>query len=131
VTATTDTGVAVADECRPDVERIVAALPGQDLLPRKEGELAFSAPWEIRVFALAVAAHRDGRFAWPEFQGRLVEAIARWESADPAERASWSYYREWLSGLEALLLERELVDAGELDARTDEYLHGVRDPKHH
>ncbi|WP_177212658.1 nitrile hydratase accessory protein [Geodermatophilus ruber] len=131
MTDVTGTGGRVEEDCRPDVERIVADLPGQDLLPRKEGELAFSAPWEIRAFALAVAAHRDGRFSWPEFQGRLVAAIDRWERADPAERASWSYYREWLQGLESLLLERGLVDADELDARTHEFLHGVRDPKHH
>lgn len=126
-----DTAVTEADDCRSDVERIVTDLPGQHLLPREKGDLSFSAPWEIRAFALAVAAHRDGRFAWPEFQARLVAGIARWEAADPTERSSWSYYREWVGTLESLLLDRGLVDAGELDARTSEYLDGVRDPKHH
>ncbi|MCU1608054.1 MAG: nitrile hydratase b-subunit [Modestobacter sp.] len=124
-------GTTTDDDCRPDVEQIVASLPGQPLLPREDGDIAFSAPWEIRAFALAVAAHRDGRFAWPEFQERLIGGISRWEGTDPAERGNWSYYREWLEGLESLLVDRQLVDPAELDERTHEYLHGVRDPKHH
>lgn len=80
---------------------------------------------------LGVAAACDGRFAWPEFQERLVTAIAAWEGSDPDERTAWSYYREWLDGLESLLLERELVDPDALAARTEEYLGGARDPQHH
>lgn len=118
-------------DCRPEVERLVGDLPDAGLHPRESGELSFSAPWELRVFALGVAAARDGRFAWPEFQERLVTAIAAWEASDPDERTAWSYYREWLDGLESLLLERELVDPDALAARTEEYLGGARDPQHH
>jgi nitrile hydratase accessory protein len=118
-------------DCRPEVERLVEGLADSGLLPRESGELSFSAPWEIRVFAIAVAASRDGRFPWSEFQERLVGAIADWEDAGPDEQADWSYYREWLHGLEALLLERALVDPEVLAARTQEYLGGARDPKHH
>ncbi len=123
--------VAHANDCRPAVERVVAALPEGDLVPRQEGEISFSAPWELRAFAVAVAAHLDGRFEWSEFQRELVTAIEAWEQTPPEERDEWSYYREWLRALERLALERGLVTQEDVEERTAEYLGGPRDPKHH
>jgi nitrile hydratase accessory protein len=123
--------LAEVKDCRPAVERVVAELPEAALVPREEGEISFSAPWELRAFSVAVAAHLDGRFEWPEFQQELVAAIATWEQTPPAERVEWSYYREWVRALETLVLERGLVSEAEVEERTAEYLGGVRDPKHH
>lgn len=115
---------------RRAVERRLADLPGAGKIPRKEGELAFDAPWQVRAVGVAVELHNQGHFPWPAFQSELAGAIAEWEQMSPAERGDWSYYRSWMEALEALAIEQGLVDRRELDEHTEEFLSGKRDPKH-
>ena len=64
-------------------------------LPRRNGELAFDAPWQSRVFALAAAVvdHAFGGDREP-FRQQLVNAIA----AEPSR----PYWESWTAALEAL-----------------------------
>jgi hypothetical protein len=55
-----------------DIDREIANMQGATALPRKNGELIFSEPWEGRVFAMAVALHDEGTFPWEEFRHRLT-----------------------------------------------------------
>jgi len=71
------------------------SLPGLDL-PRRNGELAFDAPWQSRMFALA-AAVVDQAFGGDRepFRRELVKAIA----AEPGR----PYWESWTAALEALV----------------------------
>jgi len=71
------------------------SLPGLDL-PRRNGELAFDAPWQSTVFALAAAVieHALGGDREP-FRQQLIKAIA----ADPGR----PYWESWTTALEALV----------------------------
>ena len=72
-------------------------LPLSDLdLPRRNGELAFDAPWQSTVFALAAAviAHAFDGDREP-FRQQLIRAIA----AEPAR----PYWESWTAALEALV----------------------------
>ena len=100
----------------PD-ERI-AQMDGPAALPRKNGELVFDAPWEGRIFGLAVALSDRRVYDWGDFRTRLVDEIA--------VDAESAYYESWLAAFEKLLLARGLLDRAELDARTDEYASGMR-----
>jgi nitrile hydratase accessory protein len=93
--------------------------------PRSNGELVFAAPWESRVFAMAVSMAESGQFAWEEFRGHLVERIAAWEQEAAGE---WSYYECWLDALERLVVERGIAGAGALDERAEAL--GLRPPGH-
>jgi len=64
-------------------------------LPRRNGELAFDAPWQSRVFALAAAVvdHAFGGDREP-FRQQLIRAIA----AEPGR----AYWESWTAALEAL-----------------------------
>jgi nitrile hydratase accessory protein len=93
-------------------ERVVD-MEGSVALPRRNGELVFDAPWESRAFGLAVALHERGAFEWPEFQSRLAEAVAH--SGDGP------YYRSWVAALERLLLDKGLLERGQLEARAAEF----------
>ena len=64
-------------------------------LPRRNGELAFDAPWQSRVFALAAAVvdHAFGGDREP-FRQQLISAIA----AEPGR----PYWESWTAALEAL-----------------------------
>ena len=65
-------------------------------LPRRNGELAFDAPWQSRVFGLA-AAVIDHAYAGDRepFRQQLIEAIA----AEPGR----PYWESWTAALEALV----------------------------
>lgn len=99
------------------VERVLGELGGTGALPRREGELAFEEPWQIRALALAVAAHDQGRFPWPDFQARLIAAIQDWEETPAKERSDWEYYRHWVRALETLVTDAGLAEPGEIERR--------------
>jgi len=65
-------------------------------LPRRNGELAFDAPWQNKVFGLAVAVV-DQAFGGDRepFRQQLIKAIA----AEPGR----PYWESWTAALEALV----------------------------
>ena len=65
-------------------------------LPRRNGELAFDAPWQTTVFALAAAVveHAFGGDREP-FRQQLIAAI----TAEPGR----PYWESWTTALEALV----------------------------
>lgn len=113
---------------REVVEKLLAELPSGGQIPRERGEAAFDAPWELRALALGVAAHEAGRYGWPDFQRELIHAINLWESA--AAHQEWRYYDRWLAALESLLADDGVVDAAELNERTQVLLSTPRDAEH-
>jgi nitrile hydratase accessory protein len=106
---------------KPDAR--IGQMDGPAALPRANGELVFAAPWEGRAFGVAVALSEQGLYPWRAFRDRLVAEIA---AADAAGTPS-GYYERWLAALEQLSIERGLITAAELDARTAEYASGQRD----
>ena len=94
--------------------------------PRENGELAFEAPWESRLFGLTMALVEAGRLDWEAFRERLIAAVAAWErrATGGAERFSataprepWDYWQRWREALEAALAAEDLVSRPEIDAR--------------
>jgi nitrile hydratase accessory protein len=96
-------------------------------VPRRNGELVFAAPWEGRIFGLAVALSENRAFAWDDFRDHLVAEIAAAEEHGDDS----SYYERWLASFERLLLDTGVLTADELDARTAEYAAGVYDEHEH
>jgi nitrile hydratase accessory protein len=76
--------------------------------PRSNGELVFAAPWESRIFGLTLALLDAGHFQWPEFQGRLIEAIARHEATLGDD--GYQYYACWLDAFRALATDKGWLD---------------------
>jgi len=79
----------------------VALMDSETALPRDNGELVFSAPWEARAVALAVALVDRLGLPWDAFRQRLIASIAD----DPDRR----YYESWAVALEALLITQGLA----------------------
>ncbi|MDE2850536.1 MAG: nitrile hydratase accessory protein [Acidobacteriota bacterium] len=84
--------------------------------PRSNGELAFSAPWESRLFGLTMALVEAGRLDWEAFRGRLIGAIAAWEGA--ARDEEWNYWQCWQEAFEDSLEAAGLVATPEIDRLT-------------
>jgi len=68
----------------------------------EDGEPAFHADWEARVYALAKVLQQRGLFNGDQ----LRDAIER---LPPAEYLAASYYERWLGAVELLLTEQGLL----------------------
>ena len=100
-------------------ERLDEILPAEGAAapPRANGEFVFETPWESRIFGITVALYEAERFAWPDFQARLIAVIAQQEAA--GESHYWGAWLDafrglaeahgWLSGDELAALESELA----------------------
>ena len=87
-------------------------MTGAAALPRRNGELAFEAPWQGRAFGMALAVVERLALPWTEFQRRLIDEIGTHPDAP--------YWECWLGALERLVVERGVVSGEELDrARPD------------
>jgi nitrile hydratase accessory protein len=115
---------------RRAVERLVQELPAAEQIPRREGELSFREPWEVRTLGLVVQMHEAGHFAWSEFQAALIEVIGEWEAMADDERPPWSYYACWQQAAERLVARSDFVTPDEFDQRAEEFLSGKRTPPH-
>ena len=110
-----------------DARRRVEALVRE--LPVSSGGRAFDQPWELRAFAVAVAAYHAGQYEWSEFQLSLSDSIRRWENGDGRE--PWSYYEHWLEALETVLAGNGVLADASLDERTRTTLATPRNTGHH
>lgn len=89
--------------------------------PRRNGELVFQAPWERRIFGIAMALHEAGRLEIPALQRALIEAIAGWRGGE------YVYYEHFTTALERLLCSAGLTTPDEIEeriARLHERPHG-------
>ena len=122
-----DVPATAPDADRRAVDDLVRNLPGG-----RPGEMSFDHPWEIRAFALAVAAHTAGEFDWQVFQGALIDAIKDRESSrSVGSDESWSYYEHWLRALEAVMASNGAVDRSALTTRAAEVLAAPPNRNHH
>ena len=89
-------------------------MPSADVVPApwcRPGEPdapTFSAPWQAQVFALTVALHQRGLFAWTEWAGYLSRAIGDAQRAGDPDLGD-TYYEHWLAALETLLRDKAIA----------------------
>jgi nitrile hydratase accessory protein len=83
------------------VSSVQLDVDGPGAPPRRNGELAFDAPWEGRVFGLALAVTEQAGLSWEAFRSRLIEAVS-----DEPDRPYWE---SWLVALERLLADYRLA----------------------
>lgn len=114
-------------DARRRIEQLVCGLPGGN-----SDERPFEQPWEIRAFAMAVAAYQQRQFEWSEFQLSLINSIRDWEqSGGQDEDSPWSYYQHWLAALESVLSGSGLLSESTLDEQTKQVLALPPNRNHH
>jgi nitrile hydratase accessory protein len=85
------------------------ALGADARLPRDNGKLVFEEPWQGRALGMAVVAIDRAGASWSDFRRHLASTISARGLAD-GESYATAYYGAWLDALEALLVERGLLD---------------------
>lgn len=114
-------------DARRRVEQLVCDLPGGG-----PDDRSFDEPWEIRAFAMAVAAYHARQFEWSEFQLSLIASIKDWERrGEPAGDDPWSYYEHWVEALETVLSGSGLLSEADLDQKTKDILATPANRGHH
>ena len=96
---------------------------GPAALPRRNGELVFQAPWESRAFGVAIALQDAGAIDYEAFRSRLIAEIAAHEHAHGAGEDGADYYERWLTALEEVLVEQQIVSAEEIRRRAAAIAH--------
>ena len=88
----------------------VALMQGEGALPRDNGEVVFTAPWEARAVAVAVSLVQRLGVPWDAFRARLTAAIAACPNRP--------YFESWAVALEDLVVGEGLASIEALDAAT-------------
>jgi nitrile hydratase accessory protein len=87
--------------------RAAEAIPG---IPRDGAGPVFRAPWEAHAFAMALALHEKGLFAWSEWSAMLGEEIKKAQAAGDPDSGE-TYYHHWLATLERMVAAKGAASA--------------------
>ena len=112
--------------------------PSEDAAPSPPA--VFDEPWQASIFALVVALHDRGLFAWRDWNRVLVQVIAEQDAAGAAPSPSDGiadsagdgarHPADWVRALEILLAERSLVTPDELGAVVEAWAQAYRTTPH-
>jgi nitrile hydratase accessory protein len=89
-------------------------------VPHDEEGPIFRAPWEAQSFAMAVALHALGYFAWSEWTETLSRTIHDAQEAGDMDLGD-TYYEHWLNALEEIVSQKELVTRSSLASRREQW----------
>ena len=93
-------------------------LDGRLKPPMANGEVAFDAPWQGRVFGMARLMSEQGRYTWDEFRAHLIREIGDWDRTHEADEAGeYRYYDHFLAAFQTLLAEKGLLEAPAVEER--------------
>lgn len=100
------------DEVDPET-----GLSGPSAPPRANGELAFTAPWQSRLFATTMALRERDLIEWEAFRRSLIAHIAE-HTATLASTGDYDYWGCWQAALEQQVAGAGLVEPGALEGRS-------------
>jgi len=108
------------------VATLQAELPA---LPRDTHGPVFRAPWEAQAFAMALALHERGAFAWKEWAQTLAEVIAEVRQRGEFDTGA-DYYRHWLTALERITARKGILTDAMLQQRRAQWADAARRTPH-
>jgi nitrile hydratase accessory protein len=103
-----------------------AAIPS---IPRDANGPVFREPWEAHAFAMALALHDRGLFAWTEWAAKLAEEIKKAQAAGDPDTGE-TYYRHWLATLERIVTEKGVTTSQALAKHYDAWDHAAHRTPH-
>ena len=87
--------------------------------PMANGEVVFEAPWQSRVFGMAVTLAERGLYDWSDFQQALIEEVTRWDIEQGSTAAShdneYPYFELFQNALTNLIVANLHLVPGEVE----------------
>ena len=87
---------------REAAHRATEAIPS---IPQGAQGPVFREPWEAQAFAMTLALHAAGLFAWTEWAAILGAEIKKAQVAGDPDTGE-TYYHHWLAALERIVAEK-------------------------
>jgi nitrile hydratase accessory protein len=107
----------MSESAEPGSERSLETILDDNLQPpMANGEVLFEAPWQGRVFAMAVALHEAGVFTWSEFQNQLIEVIGAWDR-NSENTDDYEYYDHFQAALQQVMVAKGVLSSADLEHR--------------
>ena len=78
----------------------------------------FREPWQAQAFAMTLALHAKGLFAWGEWAAMLGETIKAAQAAGDPDTGE-TYYHHWLATLERMTAEKAVTTPADLTTYRD------------
>ena len=87
---------------------------------KDEQQQVFAEPWEAHVFAIAVKLSEKGLFEWSDWTNALAEEIKEAKDQGHPDFGN-TYYQFWLSALETVLLEKNILKKSDLKSMIEQW----------
>ena len=87
---------------------------------KEEQHLVFAEPWEAHAFAIAVKLSEKGLLKWTEWTDALTEEIKKAKEQGLPDLGN-TYYQFWLSALETILLNKNILKKSDLNSRMEQW----------
>ena len=85
-----------------------------------EQHIVFAEPWEAHAFAIAVKLSEKGLLKWSEWTDALTEEI-KMSKVQGLPDFGNNYYQFWLSALETILLDKNILKKSDLKSRMEQW----------
>ncbi len=82
-----------------------------------DDEIKFNEPWEARAFAIIVQLANAGQFTWAEWVECFSKEVAAAAAVEAAGGAPNTYYQQWLTAAEKIMIAKGIASADQLAAR--------------
>ena len=87
---------------------------------KDEQQPMFAEPWEAHAFAIAVKLSEKGLFKWSDWTNALAEEIKEAKVQGQSDFGN-TYYQFWLSALETILLEKNILKKSDLKSMMEQW----------
>ena len=90
-------------------------------------DVKFNEPWEARAFAIVVRLTNAGHFTWAEWVEYFSKEVAAATAVEAAGGVPKTYYQQWLSAAENMMVAKGVTSLDQLAARKLFHVHrGIR-----
>ena len=96
---------------------------------KDEQQPVFAEPWEAHAFAIAVKLSEKGLFKWSDWTNALAKEIKEAKDQGQPDFGN-NYYQFWLSALETILLEKNILRKSDLKSMMEQWRHAYLSTQH-